>query len=65
MDATDQAINYLAIKGYQPEFGARPVKRVIQKELLNPLAKLMISGEVTGHKVVVVQADDLGIRILS
>ncbi|MCL4124965.1 UNVERIFIED_CONTAM: hypothetical protein GTU68_048578 [Idotea baltica] len=39
LDATDEAITYLAKKGYQPEFGARPVKRVIQKEVLNQLSK--------------------------
>ncbi len=38
-DATKEAIAYLAEKGYNPEYGARPVKRVIQKEVLNELSK--------------------------
>ena len=38
-DATDEATTYLAEKGYHPEYGARPVKRVIQKEVLNELSK--------------------------
>ncbi|MEX6625728.1 ATP-dependent chaperone ClpB [Tenacibaculum salmonis] len=47
LNATDEAITYLAKKGYQPEFGARPVKRVIQKEVLNQLSKEILSGAVT------------------
>ncbi|MEG1026830.1 MAG: ATP-dependent chaperone ClpB, partial [Flavobacterium sp.] len=44
MDATPEAINYLAKKGYDPHFGARPVKRVIQREVLNQLSKEILSG---------------------
>ncbi|WBX74640.1 ATP-dependent chaperone ClpB [Tenacibaculum pacificus] len=47
LNATNEAITYLAKKGYQPEFGARPVKRVIQKEVLNQLSKEILSGAVT------------------
>ncbi len=47
LDATDQAIDYLAKKGYQPEFGARPVKRVIQKEVLNELSKEILAGKIS------------------
>ena len=39
MDATQEAIDYLAQKGYDPQYGARPVKRVIQREVLNQLSK--------------------------
>src|SRR5699024_207006 len=39
LDATEEAIDYLATKGYDPQFGARPVKRVIQKDVLNGLSK--------------------------
>lgn len=46
MDATPEAIEYLSEKGYDPEFGARPVKRVIQKEVLNALSKEILSGKV-------------------
>lgn len=43
LKASPEALDYLADKGYQPEFGARPVKRVIQKEVLNELSKKILS----------------------
>src|SRR5690606_29585135 len=46
-DATEEATNYLAEKGYHPEYGARPVKRVIQKEVLNELSKEISAAKVT------------------
>lgn len=55
-DATDEAIDYLAIKGYQPEFGARPVKRVIQKEVLNQLSKEILAGKVTTDSIILLDA---------
>ena len=58
LDATDEAINYLAQKGYQPEFGARPVKRVIQKEVLNQLSKDLLSGKVTPNSILLLDAFD-------
>ncbi|WP_064967348.1 ATP-dependent chaperone ClpB [Tenacibaculum ovolyticum] len=57
-DATDEAIAYLAIKGYQPEFGARPVKRVIQKEVLNQLSKEILAGKVTTDSIILLDAFD-------
>ena len=57
-DATDQAINYLADKGYNPEYGARPVKRVIQKEVLNELSKEILSGSVTTDSIILLDAFD-------
>ncbi|MBE7646293.1 ATP-dependent chaperone ClpB [Tenacibaculum finnmarkense genomovar ulcerans] len=58
LDATDAAIAYLAKKGYQPEFGARPVKRVIQKEVLNQLSKEILSGNVTTDSLILLDAFD-------
>lgn len=58
LDATDEAINYLAKKGYQPEFGARPVKRVIQKEVLNQLSKEILAGKVTTDSIILLDAFD-------
>jgi len=46
LSATDDAIAYLANEGYDPQYGARPVKRVIQKNLLNELSKMILSGKV-------------------
>tara|TARA_R110002073_G_scaffold326988_1_gene507334 strand:+ start:166 stop:2772 length:2607 start_codon:yes stop_codon:yes gene_type:complete len=58
LDATDEAIEYLANKGYQPEFGARPVKRVIQKEVLNQLSKDILAGKVTTDSMILLDAFD-------
>ena len=55
-DATPEAINYLAEKGYDPDFGARPVKRVIQKEVLNALSKEILSGRLTTNSVILLDA---------
>lgn len=58
IDATEEAILYLAKKGYQPEFGARPVKRVIQKEILNALSKEILAGKVVTDSIVLLDAFD-------
>lgn len=55
-DATPEAIAYLADKGYNPEYGARPVKRVIQKEVLNTLSKEILSGQVTTDSIILLDA---------
>jgi len=56
LDATEEAISYLAKKGYQPEFGARPVKRVIQKEVLNQLSKEILSGVITTDSIILLDS---------
>jgi ATP-dependent Clp protease ATP-binding subunit ClpB len=58
LDATDEAIKYLTNKGYQPEFGARPVKRVIQKEILNQLSKEILSGKITTDSIILIDSFD-------
>ncbi len=57
-DATQEAIAYLADKGYHPEYGARPVKRVIQKEVLNNLSKEILAGKVTTDSIILLDAFD-------
>lgn len=57
-DASKEAITYLANKGYNPEYGARPVKRVIQKEVLNELSKEILSRRVTTDSVILLDAFD-------
>jgi ATP-dependent Clp protease ATP-binding subunit ClpB len=57
-DATPEAKAYLAEKGYNPEYGARPVKRVIQKEVLNQLSKEILSGRVTTDSIILLDAFD-------
>ncbi|MES2801607.1 MAG: ATP-dependent chaperone ClpB [Bdellovibrionota bacterium] len=49
---TDNVIHYLGEKGFDPVFGARPLKRIIQTEVLNPLAKRMIAGDIKADSVV-------------
>ena len=58
LDATDEAIDYLAQKGFDPQFGARPVKRTIQKEVLNKLSKEILSGTVQHDAVILLDAFD-------
>ncbi|MDO1500276.1 ATP-dependent chaperone ClpB [Winogradskyella maritima] len=57
-DATEQAKAYLAEKGYNPEYGARPVKRVIQKEVLNQLSKEILAGKVTTDSIILLDEFD-------
>ncbi len=54
---TDAALDWLGKKGFDPVYGARPLKRVIQTDLLNPLSKKMIAGEVTANDLVDVEKD--------
>jgi len=58
LDATEEAINFLAEKGYEPQFGARPVKRTIQKEVLNNMSKALLSGTIKADSVVLLDAFD-------
>ena len=52
MEATAEAKEFLATKGFDPEFGARPVKRVVQKEVLNRLSKEILSGNVKADSMI-------------
>jgi ATP-dependent Clp protease ATP-binding subunit ClpB len=58
LDATPEAIDYLAKRGYDPDFGARPVKRVIQKEVMNQLSKEILSGKVTTDSIILLDSFD-------
>ena len=55
---TDDAINYIAKEGYDPQFGARPVKRALQRLVLNELSKSIIGGKVDSSKPVIVELRD-------
>jgi ATP-dependent Clp protease ATP-binding subunit ClpB len=61
IDATDEAIAYLAQRGYDPQYGARPIKRVIQKEVLNSLSKELLSGKVKADSVVLIDSFNDGL----
>ena len=58
LDATPEAIDYLAEKGFDPDFGARPVKRVIQKQVLNQLSKQLLAGTVKPDSILLLDAFD-------
>ena len=58
LDVTDKAIEVLAEEGYDPEFGARPVKRAIQRSVLNDLSRKILAEEVSREKPVTIDAED-------
>lgn len=58
IDATEEAIIHLATKGYDPQYGARPIKRVIQKEVLNSLSKELLSGKIKTDSIVLIDSFD-------
>jgi ATP-dependent Clp protease ATP-binding subunit ClpB len=58
LDATEEAISYLANRGFDPQFGARPVKRVIQREVLNKLSKEILANEITTDSIILIDEFD-------
>ena len=62
LQITDEAIEFLASAGFDPEFGARPVKRAIQRYLLNDLSKKLLAQEVDRTKPIVVERSADGLR---
>jgi ATP-dependent Clp protease ATP-binding subunit ClpB len=58
LDISDEAVDKLAEIGYDPQFGARPLKRVIQKEVLNELSKMILAGDVIPNENIVVEMKD-------
>ena len=62
LEWTDPAVNYLAEMGYDPEFGARPVKRAIQRYVLNNLSKSILSGTVNRDKPIIM--DNFGTELV-
>ncbi len=65
LNFTPAAVDFLAKRGFDPVFGARPLKRVIQQEVLNKLARLLISGELKPGTQVEVSGNDLGLEFHS
>jgi len=55
---TDYALNYLVDKGFDPQYGARPLKRVIQKDIINLLSKKIIGGEIDKSKAILLDVFD-------
>ena len=65
LELTPGARTYLGNAGYDPNFGARPLKRLIQREIQDPLALMLLSGEVHEGDTVVVGAGDGGLRLVA
>ena len=63
LELNQKAVDHLARKGFDPDYGARPLKRVIQRELLNPLANRIISKELKEGQTVQVTANDLSLEL--
>jgi ATP-dependent Clp protease ATP-binding subunit ClpB len=58
IDATEEAIDYLAKKGFDPQYGARPIKRTLQREVLNTLSKEILSGNIKPESIVLIDCFD-------
>ena len=56
LEASSEAVALLAEVGYDPQYGARPIKRAVQELVLNALSKSIISGKVTGDDVILLDA---------
>ncbi len=61
IDATEEAIQYLADKGYNPQYGARPIKRTIQKEVLNTLSRELLGGSISAESIILIDSFDNGL----
>lgn len=62
---TDEALAHLASLGYDPQYGARPVKRVMQREMLNELSKIILSGKIDKEKPILVGVADAKLRFVN
>jgi ATP-dependent Clp protease ATP-binding subunit ClpB len=60
MEISQKAIDYLADLGYEPAFGARPMKRVLQRELVNELSKALLAGKFLPEDTILVDLDPSG-----
>ncbi|NNF02017.1 MAG: ATP-dependent chaperone ClpB [Bacteroidia bacterium] len=58
IDITEEAIDWLAELGYDPQFGARPMKRVLQKKIMNELSKLILAGTIDKDKEILIKLDN-------
>ncbi|MFH1296023.1 MAG: type VI secretion system ATPase TssH, partial [Bacteroidota bacterium] len=61
LSATDKAIDFIANIGFDPQYGARPIKRVLQKQLLNELSKIILQDKVDKDSEIVVDVKDGGL----
>ncbi len=64
LDVTPKALGFLAEEGFDPEFGARPVKRVIHRQVLNRLSKDILAQTVDKTKPIIIDVDDKGEQLI-
>ena len=57
-ELTENAVNYLADKGYEPQFGARPVKRILQKDIVNELAKEILAERIENNSTIIIDVEN-------
>ena len=65
IEAEPEVLDFLADKGYDPAFGARPLKRVIQQRVMNPLSKEILAGKIDKDAVIMLHLEDVEIRFLN
>ncbi len=58
LEITDAAVDLLAERGYDPQFGARPLKRVIQRNVMNELSKMILAGKVDNTKPIIIDVEN-------
>jgi ATP-dependent Clp protease ATP-binding subunit ClpB len=58
LEVTDNALNWIAAAGFDPQYGARPVKRVIQRSVLNELSKMILAGSVSREHPIILDVKD-------
>jgi len=65
VDFTTEAVGWLAQRGFQPEFGARPLRRTIQREVDNKLSSMLLDGRLLPgqHVTVATEGDELAFRV--
>jgi len=61
IEITEEAIDWIAKAGFDPQYGARPIKRVLQRNILNEISKQIIAGKLTAGKGILVDAGDSGL----
>ncbi len=65
IQVSEKAIAYIAKEGFDPQFGARPVKRALQKLLLNDLSKKILSGQLNANASIFIDADETGLTFVN
>ena len=64
LEISQKALAYIADKGYDPQFGARPLRRIIQDEILNKIANAIIKSEVKNGDVIFVDSTETGLIVI-